>query len=101
MFLFNDLATTEIYTLSLHDALPICAQAHFGGLPVGLILDPLKLYSIQIDLCHVTGLESLPAYVNDVIVVVEFLARQIENRLRPQHIDKCDTKIEEQIPLQV
>src|SRR5437867_9163377 len=23
-FLFNDAATTEIYTLSLHDALPIC-----------------------------------------------------------------------------
>src|SRR3712207_9492732 len=28
IFFFNDTATTEIYTLSLHDALPIC--------PVGL-----------------------------------------------------------------
>src|SRR3712207_7979910 len=28
MFFFNDTATTEIYTLSLHDALPIC-----DGLP--------------------------------------------------------------------
>src|SRR5258708_39813099 len=26
-FFFNDTATTEIYTLSLHDALPICYQA--------------------------------------------------------------------------
>src|SRR5690348_17664985 len=26
-FFFNDTATTEIYTLSLHDALPICIQA--------------------------------------------------------------------------
>src|SRR2546430_3590600 len=26
-FFFNDTATTEIYTLSLHDALPICRQA--------------------------------------------------------------------------
>src|SRR2546425_3857581 len=25
-FFFNDTATTEIYTLSLHDALPICAD---------------------------------------------------------------------------
>src|SRR5256885_9725034 len=25
-FFFNDTATTEIYTLSLHDALPICNQ---------------------------------------------------------------------------
>src|SRR5256885_5567493 len=30
-FFFNDTATTEIYTLSLHDALPICP----GGLSLG------------------------------------------------------------------
>src|ERR1039457_2728221 len=29
-FFFNDTATTEIYTLSLHDALPIC-ETHIGG----------------------------------------------------------------------
>src|SRR2546426_6786136 len=29
LFFFNDTATTEIYTLSLHDALPIC----FSGRP--------------------------------------------------------------------
>src|SRR5258707_8273791 len=29
-FFFNDTATTEIYTLSLHDALPICGT-HAGG----------------------------------------------------------------------
>src|SRR5579872_2077803 len=27
-FFFNDTATTEIYTLSLHDALPVCAPTH-------------------------------------------------------------------------
>src|SRR2546430_201576 len=27
LFFFNDTATTEIYTLSLHDALPICTKA--------------------------------------------------------------------------
>src|SRR5206468_13101441 len=26
-FFFNDTATTEIYTLSLHDALPICRES--------------------------------------------------------------------------
>src|SRR2546430_17575938 len=31
-FFFNDTATTEIYTLSLHDALPI-----FGGLELGVM----------------------------------------------------------------
>src|SRR3712207_7510961 len=29
-FFFNDTATTEIYTLSLHDALPICEEAQEG-----------------------------------------------------------------------
>src|SRR3989442_4275905 len=31
-FFFNDTATTEIYTLSLHDALPICDRADQGRL---------------------------------------------------------------------
>src|SRR5256885_8506963 len=29
-FFFNDTATTEIYTLSLHDALPICVSTRSG-----------------------------------------------------------------------
>src|SRR5215510_6638507 len=32
-FFFNDTATTEIYTLSLHDALPICALISSVRLP--------------------------------------------------------------------
>src|SRR2546430_16055052 len=32
-FFFNDTATTEIYTLSLHDALPICAAQGSERLP--------------------------------------------------------------------
>src|SRR5438093_13159822 len=30
-FFFNDTAPTEIYTLSLHDALPICFHGKTGG----------------------------------------------------------------------
>src|SRR5438067_12149706 len=30
-FFFNDTAPTEIYTLSLHDALPICARLERSG----------------------------------------------------------------------
>src|SRR2546427_2179628 len=33
LFFFNDTATTEIYTLSLHDALPICDPLALGGDP--------------------------------------------------------------------
>src|SRR3712207_7139116 len=40
LFFFNDTATTEIYTLSLHDALPIFRHRHLEdrqvqGLPAG------------------------------------------------------------------
>src|SRR3712207_7549546 len=31
LFFFNDTATTEIYTLSLHDALPICSSGRGSG----------------------------------------------------------------------
>src|SRR5712675_3104327 len=55
-FFFNDTATTEIYTLSLHDALPIsdaaqpdlsqlaalAAQARAAGLPVALHVEDRK-----------------------------------------------------------
>src|SRR5258706_12980837 len=34
-FFFNDTATTEIYTLSLHDALPISQRHHRRLLPPG------------------------------------------------------------------
>src|SRR5687767_15953840 len=43
-FFFNDTATTEIYTLSLHDALPICSPRAIGFL--GKIYDegsPLRV----------------------------------------------------------
>src|SRR4051794_41670354 len=33
-FFFNDTATTEIYTLSLHDALPILTDRRLAGLAV-------------------------------------------------------------------
>ena len=38
-FFFNDTATTEIYTLSLHDALPISSLAQLRSLP----FDRLKI----------------------------------------------------------
>src|SRR3712207_8636532 len=34
LFFFNDTATTEIYTLSLHDALPIFERDRQAGLPL-------------------------------------------------------------------
>src|SRR2546430_2953365 len=39
-FFFNDTATTEIYTLSLHDALPICRLDRLDGAQVALANHP-------------------------------------------------------------
>src|SRR2546430_17659462 len=43
-FFFNDTATTEIYTLSLHDALPICGVGVEGelGVVVGVHVDDAR-----------------------------------------------------------
>src|SRR3712207_6856688 len=63
-FFFNDTATTEIYTLSLHDALPICLGVadHLLDLVVGeararLDLDLLLLACAQILRGHVRSEE--------------------------------------------
>src|SRR5687768_18175103 len=37
-FFFNDTATTEIYTLSLHDALPIYLNQEFSGFVIPVLL---------------------------------------------------------------
>src|SRR5689334_24851380 len=48
-FFFNDTATTEIYTLSLHDALPICAafdsaSGHPHGEAPRIVIAPIALF---------------------------------------------------------
>src|SRR2546430_15686371 len=50
-FFFNDTATTEIYTLSLHDALPICFGAR-------ILPPPMKLVSFLL-----AGLVAAPSSV--------------------------------------
>src|SRR3712207_9332220 len=49
IFFFNDTATTEIYTLSLHDALPICEceQARDFGFDGKTLVHPS-----QVDPCN-------------------------------------------------
>src|SRR3990170_6771825 len=42
VFFFNDTATTEIYTLSLHDALPIFLAVGPSGRPPVLSVDPFN-----------------------------------------------------------
>src|SRR5258707_10534600 len=61
-FFFNDTATTEIYTLSLHDALPICLACCLRGcLRIGASscsIQRTKISTISQNLCSGRRLRS-------------------------------------------
>src|SRR5687768_18293341 len=71
-FFFNDTATTEIYTLSLHDALPI-----FGG-------------HVELDLFDQTGGLLLGA---DGAVVGELCIRKIVGRRSEEHTSELQSRL--------
>src|SRR3989442_1898829 len=91
-FFFNDTATTEIYTLSLHDALPILlVEVERRGVRLGADLQKGKM---QLELLpfrgkrteHQETLEGLP--LGDGRAVVEDDRRDaIHRRLRVGHAD--------------
>src|SRR5258706_7209772 len=60
-FFFNDTATTEIYTLSLHDALPICFPGAFRAEQVDEVLHraELELPDVERSEEHTSELQSL------------------------------------------
>src|ERR1041384_5953858 len=62
-FFFNDTATTEIYTLSLHDALPILETNYDEESLIQLTLDLLRTDNWQQDIYrseeHTSELQSL------------------------------------------
>src|SRR5260370_30166502 len=81
-FFFNDTATTEIYTLSLHDALPICASLRdYAG---GIEASPERLAQIEDRLALLDGLKRKygPALADVINVGVEVTRRlsEIENK---------------------
>src|SRR5438105_12773734 len=53
-FFFNTPATTEIYTLSLHDALPISADVNYNGVWAGLGL-PISPFDVHKQEFHIAG----------------------------------------------
>ena len=73
-FFFNDTATTEIYTLSLHDALPIS----------GATQAELKLYddSINILMCHIK--DGILKKIDERKIKILF---EIKNELSNEHAD--------------
>src|SRR5258707_9736261 len=59
VFFFNDTATTEIYTLSLHDALPICLRIRAAhGSPGGAVNCGRSRYAFVRSEEHTSELQS-------------------------------------------
>src|SRR2546429_5991590 len=75
-FFFNDTATTEIYTLSLHDALPILLG--FGA------------RKARVNILRVVGVE-MPTAGIGVSLPVELLAARLPNRA--DHQDRKSTRL--------
>src|SRR3712207_9555781 len=92
-FFFNDTATTEIYTLSLHDALPICEYRELFELQAADVIQP--------DISHIGGLletKKLAAWADVYYVTVapHNVGGQI-NTAAALHLAACTTnfKIQE------
>src|SRR5256886_15809215 len=68
-FFFNDTATTEIYTLSLHDALPISSRPVQGNLMKHLLL------SVGLAVCPTLSVTQQPAPANLSLADALALAR--------------------------
>src|SRR3712207_7235397 len=78
-FFFNDTATTEIYTLSLHDALPICAD------PAG--------FRQQVWFREVGGGEDrldVPSGFADEVIAENFLSSSPDGRWVMDRVQKGD-----------
>src|SRR6266498_601212 len=61
-FFFNDTATTEIYTLSLHDALPISRAVPRARVPVGTTTVDMRSRHVRSEE-HTSELQSRPHLV--------------------------------------
>src|SRR3712207_8434931 len=85
-FFFNDTATTEIYTLSLHDALPICgngAAFHAGQSGV---------FFIKADNLHFANLTGVFNCFQDCRAVVAPQANQSGNVRSEEHTSELQSR---------
>src|SRR5260221_12256648 len=69
LFFFNDTATTEIYTLSLHDALPISSRQS-GISPWKITYAIWLTYSVTVELTSVQVVKVVGVLVSERSVVV-------------------------------
>src|SRR2546429_1874493 len=84
-FFFNDTATTEIYTLSLHDALPICRLLWECSTPLGRPVVP-DVYMMILDRKS-TRLNSSHGYISYAVFCLK--KKKKNKTLEPAAITVC------------
>ena len=102
VFFFNDTATTEIYTLSLHDALPILL-AHTWSEQNNTILNSSKTVILNVAFTDKPAMHLDVTYGNDNIFLspsehTKFLGVVVDNKLTfSNHVDyiisKCSQRL--------
>src|SRR5256885_9619057 len=82
-FFFNDTATTEIYTLSLHDALPICAYGggHRHGHDASFAEDQALAQSVYA--LHDHGQDRKSTRLNSSHLVISYAVFCLKKKNRP------------------
>src|SRR2546430_17403768 len=98
-FFFNDTATTEIYTLSLHDALPISVIADSYIIRDGRLAAPLKANAIRINENIGKILNSIVGITKDVRGTIVWAADEVvyapEIAVRGVRVDEIAAFMEE------
>src|SRR3712207_7466069 len=86
-FFFNDTATTEIYTLSLHDALPILGESaaryplsYRQRDPTGLARSPHNVIPLVLRIKGELCIESLQGALDDVVERSEEHTSELQSR---------------------
>ena len=77
------------------------AQVDDGRLQLGLILHAQQLDAVEVNLRNVAGLEAVTADVDDLVVVVKVVLRQLHHGLGLERLDKSSAQSEFERALQV
>src|SRR2546427_2287873 len=94
-FFFNDTATTEIYTLSLHDALPIFEPATGGGTLEGFETTSAEFGDIQLDALEVRSEEHTSELQSQSNLVCRLLLEKKKKTTRKRHREQMTRHTDE------
>src|SRR5690349_23320809 len=86
-FFFNDTATTEIYTLSLHDALPILAGDRHQRLDDDVVRGRQLAHPREVNVEHEYGGRRLREGVLQLVADTKFHVDRKSTRLNSSHVE--------------